>query len=301
MDIRHLQQILAIHEHGSFAKAAQALGLAQPSLSATIARIEDELKLRIFERTAKGSALTPAGEAIVERAERVIAEMRGLTRDTELMAGGEAGELRLGVGLPLRDNVLPPLLLRIAERHPNLRLLLEIGEGDRMLPKLATRELDLVMCAMRPSVTKSALVATNLLSSPTVAIAAPTHPLARERAITVARLAAFRCAITTSRAFALEAGSEEGNLSHYRTTDYAAVLPLVHAGMAVGVMSMLSAQPELAAGRVVQLDIDFDRMAEFVAVTTRAAGHAPIVAKIVGYAREIAEGLESGWTSAAAA
>ena len=91
MDIRSLQQVIAVRKHGSFAKAADALGVSQPNLSKSIARLEDELKLKIFDRTARGSALTPIGELIVERADAVIAETRDLARDAALLAGGETG------------------------------------------------------------------------------------------------------------------------------------------------------------------------------------------------------------------
>ena len=62
-----------MRDHGSFAKAAAALNMAQPALSKSIARIEDELRLTIFTRSSTGSELTPMGEMIAERAERVMA------------------------------------------------------------------------------------------------------------------------------------------------------------------------------------------------------------------------------------
>ena len=52
MDIRSLQQVVAVSKYGSFAKAAEALGVSQPNLSKTVARLEDELKLKLFDRTA---------------------------------------------------------------------------------------------------------------------------------------------------------------------------------------------------------------------------------------------------------
>jgi DNA-binding transcriptional LysR family regulator len=294
MDIRQLRQILAIHEHGSIAKAAQALGVAQPSLSTSIARFEDELKLRIFERTAKGSELTPAGRAIVERAERVIAEMRSLTRDVELMAGGEAGQLRLGIGSALRGNLLTDLLLILVRRHPNLRLHLDVGEGDSLLPKLETRELDLVMCAARPSAAKPTLVTTKLFTDSKVAVASPTHPLVAEQGLTLSRLGEFKCTITSSRSFALHGDNGERNLSYYTTTDYPAILPLVDAGLTVLVANALAVKSEISSGRLVVLDvIDLGPPVDFVAVATSAASYAPVVAKVVSYARAIGASIQT--------
>src|SRR5688500_1907108 len=114
MDIRHLRQILAIRDHCSFAKAAEAVNLALRGLSKTLAKIEDELRLTIFTRASTGSELTPMGEMIAERAERVMAATHNLARDAALVAGGDAGAVRLGVGVLLKDTLLPRLLLKVA-------------------------------------------------------------------------------------------------------------------------------------------------------------------------------------------
>jgi len=92
-----------------------------------MAKLEDELRLTIFTRTSTGSELTPMGEMIAERAERVMAATEDLTRDAALVAGGDAGAVRLGVGTALKDTLLPRLLLRIVEAHPRLRLQIELG------------------------------------------------------------------------------------------------------------------------------------------------------------------------------
>ena len=75
VDIRNMRHLLAVREHGSFAKAAQVLQISQPSLSASISRLEDRLKVKLFERSAAGSFITPVGEFVAERASRVIAEV----------------------------------------------------------------------------------------------------------------------------------------------------------------------------------------------------------------------------------
>src|SRR6478735_1739619 len=127
MDIRSLQQVIAVRKHGSFAKAADALGVSQPNLSKSIARLEDELKLKLFDRTAKGSVLTPIGEMIIERADAVIAETRDLTRDAALLAGGKTGIIRIGCTPALQAPLLAPLVHRVAQQHPHLRIHAEVA------------------------------------------------------------------------------------------------------------------------------------------------------------------------------
>src|SRR3954468_21319354 len=144
MDIRSLQQVIAVTKYGSFAKAAEALGVSQPNLSKSVARLEDELKLKLFDRTAKGSSLTPIGELIIERADAVIAETRDLARDAALLAGGETGVVRLGGTTSLMAPLMTPLMQQVAQRHPNLRVHAEVAASTRLLPLLDARELDVV-------------------------------------------------------------------------------------------------------------------------------------------------------------
>ena len=197
MDIRHLRQILAVRDHGSFAKAADALHMAQPALSKSIAKVEDELRLTIFTRTSTGSELTPMGEMIAERAERVMAATQNLARDAALVAGGDAGAVRLGIGTGLKDALLPRLLLKIVEAHPRLRLEIEVGAANRLLPRVESRELDLALCSVsRPN----ALAYVKALAAEVIFVASPAHPLASERRISIARLARFHAPVPTSPA-----------------------------------------------------------------------------------------------------
>lgn len=192
MELRNLRGVVAVRRHGSFAKAAEALGISQPSLSKAIGRLEDQLKVKLFNRTAQGSELTPIGEIVATRAERLLAEQRDLLRDVALVAGGEIGMVRLGVGTALRDALVSPLLLEISKQHPRLDFVVDAGEGDQLLPRLAARELDLVICAHRPSASEDGLIATDLFTTVGRAYAAPHHPLAAEHSISRERLGQFR-------------------------------------------------------------------------------------------------------------
>src|SRR5438046_563382 len=113
--------------------------MSQPNLSKNVARLEDELRLKIFDRTAKGSSLTPIGEMIVERAGAVIAESRNLDRDAALLAGGETGVVRIGCTTALMMPLMTPLAQSIAERHPNLRVHTEMAASARLQPLLDAR------------------------------------------------------------------------------------------------------------------------------------------------------------------
>ncbi len=301
MDIRRLRQVVAIRKYGSFAKAADALGVSQPNLSKSVARLEDELQLKLFDRTAKGSALTPIGELIAERADAVIAEARDLERDAALLAGGETGVVRIGCTTALTTPLMLPLVQSIVRRHPGLRVHAEAAASARLLPLLEARELDLVFTGQPPSEVASAYVVEPILKTPVVFVASPSHPLASERRISIARLAEFKCGGSQSpgSSIATRLGFESENLGMYTASHYEIILPLALCGDAVVLAPTFVVQPYLLSGEMVMLDVQL-RLEQTVHFgTTRAASFSPIVREIRDQARAIGQQLADDWNGVA--
>jgi DNA-binding transcriptional LysR family regulator len=296
MDIRHLRQILAIRDHGSFARAAAALHMAQPALSKSMAKLEDELRLTIFTRTSTGSELTPMGEMIAERAERVMAATRNLTRDAALIAGGEAGAVRLGIGTLLKDTLLPRLLLKLVAEHPRLRLEIEFGAANRLLPLVESRDLDLALCG---AVASSDLAYVEALRAELIFVGAPTHPLAFERRISIDRLAEFPCAGPNTPGYTVSGflgrPSEIETLDAYTANDFEALTPLARAGHAVLMTPSFIVQDALRAGDLVRFDVDWTGATSFGCYATRATSFSPILAKVARYAAELGEAIQREW------
>jgi len=302
MDIRSLQQVVAVSKYGSFAKAAEALGVSQPNLSKTVARLEDELKLKLFDRTAKGSSLTPIGELIMERADAVIAETRDLARDAALLAGGETGIVRIGCTTSLMLPLATPLMQRVAGRPPGLRVHAEVAAGARLLPLLDARELDVVFCGEAPTdPTGNSYAVETILEVPAVFVASPDHPLANERGITLERLAQFRCGGSQSpqSSNARVTGVESDNLGWYTASHYEILMPLVLSGDLLLLAPTFVAQPYLEAGEVVILDLRWRRIVQVHFAATRAASYSPIVREIREHARAICGQLADDWAGVA--
>jgi DNA-binding transcriptional LysR family regulator len=296
MDVRRLEQVLAIHRHGSFVTAAESLGVSQPTLSVSIARLEDQLRMKLFERTPQGAELTAAGEFVVERAERVVGAVRAFRRDAALIAGGDVGQIRIGTVAAQREFLLARLLLRLAKRHPGLGVHVDVGDGAELLRKLEQRVYDVVICGARPEAERDGLVATELLTTDVIFAASPSHPLAKERSIPIERLSAFRSTgaetsqVATAELASLDKGEALGAIT---TNDFNAIFPLARAGRLILIGSAIGLRPEIEAGSLVRLDVNWNRKMSVVGVTTQTARQAPVLQLVFDYCREIGAELEA--------
>src|SRR3954466_15508618 len=96
MELRQLNQFVAVAETLNFRRAAERLHMAQPPLSVAIRKLEEELGTRLFDRLARGGALTPAGAEVLRLARQCIGTARALQAAAQAAAGGESGLLRVG-------------------------------------------------------------------------------------------------------------------------------------------------------------------------------------------------------------
>src|SRR3954470_19455082 len=101
MDLRQLQYFAALAEHRHFTRAAESIHVAQPALSQQIRRLEDELGVPLVDRTTRRVALTDAGEVLVGRARRVLAEVDAARAEMADLAGLRSGHVVLGAMLSL--------------------------------------------------------------------------------------------------------------------------------------------------------------------------------------------------------
>ena len=286
-----MRQLLAIRTHGSFAKAADVLGMSQPSLSTAIARLEDQLKVRLFERTPQGSRLTPIGELIAERSGKVVAEAEQIVRDAALVAGGEAGTVRIGVGTSLKHNFLPRFVLALAAGFPLLSISFQLLDRDRLIPLVKARELDLVICAVGDDIEDEGLIAAEVLTAEALAVAHPGHALVGERRVSRMRFSEFPSAGPALRQFSspslLGMPFSEVMLTKYESNDFDPLLELALAGHATLIAPSFVVQPYLESGRLGRIDLDWEYRVSFAAIATRAASYSPIISRIIRHAEAI--------------
>ncbi len=118
MDVRQLATLVAIADHGTFSAAARALFTVQSNVSGHIARLEKELGVVLVDRANGG--LTEEGARVVERARRVLTEIDDIASDMASRDAEVSGQTRIGVIGTTARWLMPQLLSRLADAHPNV-------------------------------------------------------------------------------------------------------------------------------------------------------------------------------------
>lgn len=142
MTLQQLKYIVAIDRYRNFAKAADACGISQPTLSAMLVKLEEELDVRIFERNNKNVQPTANGEQIIRQAERTLTEAERITWIVSEEKGKVAGELSLSVGPTIAPYILPKFIKHYVEDFPQVTLSVKELKADAMLSELQLRHLD---------------------------------------------------------------------------------------------------------------------------------------------------------------
>lgn len=142
MTLQQLKYIIAIDRHRNFARAAAELDITQPTLSALLQKLENELDVRIFHRSNKGVCPTPAGRKILQQAERAVKEAERIAELVAEEKGGLAGSLDLSVGPTIAPYILPRFIRTYTGLFPQVRLTIVEMKAATMLDALRAGRLD---------------------------------------------------------------------------------------------------------------------------------------------------------------
>ena len=142
MNLQQLKYIVAVNRFRNFARAAEASNVTQPTLSAMIVKLEEELDLRIFERNNRSVTPTTAGEKIIRQAEKALMEVERIRaivlEDKELIGGS----FNLSVGPTIAPYILSKFIKHYREHYPSVALSIQELKANHMLDALLRGELD---------------------------------------------------------------------------------------------------------------------------------------------------------------
>ncbi len=250
MTLTELKYIVAVAREKHFGRAAEACFVSQPTLSVAIKKLEDELEVKLFERSANEVSVTPLGEEIVRQAQSVLEQAAAIKEIAKRGKDPLAGPLRLGVIYTIGPYLLPDLVRQAIARTPQMPLMLQENFTVKLLEMLRTGEID---CAiMAEPFPDTGLAIAPLYDEPFLAAVPSNHHLASHKAIkaeelkqeTMLLLGTGHCfrdhVLEVCPEFARFSSDAEGIRKSFEGSSLETIKHMVAAGMGVTLVPRLS-------------------------------------------------------------
>lgn len=256
MEIRQLRAFAAIAETHTFTAGARRMHVTQAAISMQIRQLEEEVGARLFIRTPRRVVLTEAGEALLERARRILREHDAAISQMAELAGAEHGRLRIGsASAMINTDALPQILKAVRARHLRAELTVTSGTSDMLVRQILAGDLDVAFVSL--PVEARGIQTETLSYDELFAIASPRHRLAKQRVVSAYMLAGEQLILgerggNTRRLideFFAEAGVHPTVTMELNRL--AAIKRMVEEDLGVGIVPTQSVSAEVAAGRLV--------------------------------------------------
>lgn len=256
---RQLEYFQAVARELHFTRAAEALRIAQPALSQQIRKLERQLGLTLFERDRHRVRITPAGQALLEHADRILADLAAVEEEMHGWGEGTRGRIRLGTARGLAAQVAR-VLAAFCAAYPAVTVELQEQTTQEMLDDLYAGRLDVATLATRPGSGETRLAWHPLGQEPLVLVAGEGSSFAGRDAVPVAELDGADLVLYPPGSMVREivmsalvaAGAKPR--ARFETRDYRTARALTSVGLAVAVMPRSVAEEPGAPVRVVRLD-----------------------------------------------
>ncbi|OAN17055.1 transcriptional regulator [Photobacterium jeanii] len=248
MNIRDLEYLVALSEHLHFRKAAEACFVSQPTLSAQIRKLEDELGVALLERTSRRVLFTDAGLKLVEQAQKVLLEVKVLTELASQQGDSMAGPLHVGFIPTVGPYLLPKVIPLLKEQFPQLELFLHEAQTHQLVAQLETGKLDcIILAAVKES---EPFVELPLYDEPMVLAVPELHNWAKEPELsmlelngeTLLMLGDGHCLRDQAMGFCFAAGANEDG--SFKATSLETLRNMVAAGGGITLLPQLATPKE---------------------------------------------------------
>jgi DNA-binding transcriptional LysR family regulator len=192
MDIRQLRYLVALAEERNFTRAAAREHIAQPALSQQIRRLEQEAGLPLVERTTRSVQITSAGELLIARARRILAELAAAEVELGSLRGVESGHVTVGAMHTMGPVDISRPLSVFHARHPGVELTVREEPSELLAELLRVDELDLAFLSVTERIESHGLGLHQLVLEELVVILPRAHRLAQRRQVRMRELAGER-------------------------------------------------------------------------------------------------------------
>ena len=250
MTLTELKYIVAVAREKHFGRAAEACYVSQPTLSVAIKKLEEELDVKIFERSSGEIAVTSLGDAIVRQAQSVLEQAAEIKEIAKRGKDPLSGMLTLGVIYTIGPYLLPELVRNSIKMTPQMPLMLQENFTVKLLEMLRTGEIDCAIVA--EPFPDTGLASAPLYEEPFMAAVPSNHPLAQKASVTTTELknetmlllGAGHCfrdhVLEVCPEFARYASKAEGIRRTFEGSSLETMKHMVAAGMGVTLVPRLS-------------------------------------------------------------
>ena len=186
MDFGQIEAFVQVSTHSSFSRAAEALHLTQPSITARIQALERELGEELFERGGRGVRLTDAGHVFLPYVEHILQQLQEGRDAVEDVRNVQLGSLRLGAAITISTYVLPTILHRFCADYPLVDVVIRTGRSEQVLNMLLADE---VQVGLLRTLSHPDTESIPLYDDEIVLVAHPDHKFATAGQATIAEVA----------------------------------------------------------------------------------------------------------------
>lgn len=293
MSDRRIKVFHAVAKHLSFTKAAEVLFMSQPAVTFQIRQLEEQLDARLFDRTSRGIALTPAGAVAFEYAERMLAMSTELKTRLKEMSGRIGGQLLIGASTAYADFLMPQVLAEFKSRYPAVVPRLIVANSETVQARLVDRTLS--MGFIEGESEQPVLQTEPCCYAELYLVCAPSHALAREKLVTaellarhpyVSREAGSGTRYAVDR-YLQDCGFSPGVLQVVIEASCPdAVKALVTAGVGFSIMSWSSVRREVKLGELCRIPLSPELLRPLSVVYPKERMHSRLINSFLGFAKE---------------
>jgi len=181
LKLSHLRLIALFASLGQIRLVADRLHVTQPAISKQLAELEEGLGAPVLTRVGNRLQFTALGEALLKRAREVLLQLEQARHEVDALSTGISGAISIGAVATVLPVIAPELTLQLKKRAPNVTVTFLEDTSDKLFPKLASAELDLVFSRSEAPALNGDVVGERILEDPIVVVCGREHPLASRR------------------------------------------------------------------------------------------------------------------------
>jgi LysR family hydrogen peroxide-inducible transcriptional activator len=277
MELHQLRYFCAVARAGSFTRAAVEEGVAQPSLSEQVVKLEKTLGAKLFDRLSRSVQLTEYGRVLLPQALTILREVNEARSSLELLRRGVGGQLSVGCIPTITPYFLAPRLSEFTRRYPDVELRLVEETTARLVELLQAGRLDLAVLGL--PVNSPEMLCSELFREPILVAVGASHRLASEPRVRLAELRGEKMLLLKEghcfRDDALRVCTRARMPFHpmFETDQFSSIFPMVAAGMGITLVPKM-AMHAAADCRFLPLEHETFRRVGYIRVRRHAAGAA---------------------------